>query len=100
MATKTHGKKWTHKTPKQLRAMTHEQLIAHGRAVLADAAARDVRIDWTAIALRIIGDAPAHCRSARHISAASGIPRKTHALVRFSGLTEAVGWSDRLFFCR
>jgi hypothetical protein len=104
---KTHGNgntKWSHKTHKQLSAMTHEELIAHGRAVLADAAAHGHKIDWTAIAVRLIGDTPADggvdCRSAarrlhvkpstverwlrtgpdasaaKRISAASGVPRR------------------------
>jgi hypothetical protein len=62
--------KWSHKTHEQLSAMTHEELLAHLRAVFADAAAHGHKMDWTAIALGIIGDAPADggggvdCRSA------------------------------------
>jgi hypothetical protein len=54
MATKTNGKGWTHKSPRQLRAMSHEEKMQHLRAVLADARAHGVKIDLEVILLRVI----------------------------------------------
>jgi hypothetical protein len=51
--------KWSHKTRAELAMMTGAERLAHGRAVLADAAAHGQEIDWLAIAVGLIGDTPA-----------------------------------------